>query len=142
MREGGCHPRVPPLSQHRQGREGKPSPQPLPGRSCTSTGLPRGCEVLVSVSLTPRGCESVRLGDPAVQHTDARGSKRARRKRRPGNCPGDTPRKSRKGPQARRADGGLLPLGRGEESTSANWSRASRLGSRPNSLRPPAKNGF
>ena len=66
VREGGCHPRAPPLSQPCQGQEGKPSPQPLPGRSCTSTSLPPGCEVLVSLSLTPRGWDSVPLGDPAV----------------------------------------------------------------------------
>lgn len=127
----------------RQDRERKPGPQPLPGRSGTSTGMPRGCEVLLSISLTPRGWDSVRLGDPAVQHTEARGSKRARGKRRPGNCRGDAPpRKSRKGPQARRANGGLFSLSRGEETTSTNWSRASRLGSRPNSLRPPAKYSF
>lgn len=52
------------------------------------------------------------------------------------------PRKSWKGSQARRANGGLLSLSRGEETTSTNWSRASRLGSRPNSLRPPAKYSF
>ena len=127
----------------RQDRERKPGPQPLPGRSGTSTGMPRGCEVLLSISLTPRGWDSVRLGDPAVQHTEARGSKRARGKRRPGNGRGDAPpRKSRKGPQARRANGGLLSVSRGEETTSTNWSRASRLGSRPNSLRPPAKYSF
>ena len=50
--------------------------------------------------------------------------------------------RARKGPQARCANGGLLSLSRGEESTSTNWSRTSSLGSRPNSLRPPAKNGF
>ena len=54
------------ISQPCQGQEGKPSPQPLPGRSCTSTSLPPGCEVLVSLSLTPRGWDSVPLGDPAV----------------------------------------------------------------------------
>ena len=80
----------------------KPAP-PGPGGKAQPTASAReelhihrpasGCEVLVSVSLTPRGWESVPLGDPAVQHTDARGSKRARRKRRAGNCRGDAPRK-------------------------------------------------